>query len=60
MCHSYALSPGKVAELLEVCLKSTYFSHEWTLYKQHEGAVMGSLVSAVVVNLYMELTNTSQ
>ena len=29
------LSPNRVAELLEVCLKSTYFSHEGTFYEQH-------------------------
>ena len=43
------LSPGKVAGLLETCLKSTYFS-----YEQQEGAAMGSPVSAAVANLYME------
>ena len=48
------LSPDRVAELLEVCLRSTYFSHEGTFYEQREGAAMGSPVSAVVANLYME------
>ena len=48
------LSPDRVAELLKVCLKSTYFSHEGTFYEQREGAAMGSPVSAVVANLYME------
>ena len=48
------LSPDRVAELLEVCLQSTHFSHEGAFYKQREGAAMGSPVSAVVANLYME------
>ena len=48
------LSPDRVAELLEVCLKSTYFSHVGTFYEQHKCAVMGSPVSGVVANLYME------
>ena len=48
------LSPNRVAELLEVWLKSTYFSHEGTFYEQHKGAAMGSPVSAVVANLYMD------
>ena len=48
------LSPNRVAELLEVCLKSTYFSHEGTFYEQHKGAAMGSPVSTVMANLYMD------
>ena len=48
------LSPNRVAELVEVCLRSTYYSHEGTFYEQREGAAMGSPVSAVVANLYME------
>ena len=48
------LSPERVAELLEMCLKSTYFSYGGSFYEQKEGAAMGSPVSAVVANLYME------
>ena len=48
------LSPNRVAELLEVCLRSIYFSHEGTFYKQCKGAGMGSPVSAVVANLYLD------
>ena len=50
-----SLSPEWIADLL--CLKSTYFSFGGTgnFYKQNEGVVMGSLVSAVVANLYREL-----
>ena len=48
------LSPGKVAGLLETCLKSTYFSYGGDFYEQQEGAAMGSPVSAAVANLYME------
>ena len=45
---------NRVADLLEVCLGSTYFSHEGALYKHHQGAVIVSPVSAVVASLYME------
>ena len=31
------LSAGRVAELLEVCLKSTYFSYEGDFYEQTQG-----------------------
>ena len=37
-----------------MCLKSTYFSYGGNFYEQKEGAVMGSPISAVVDNLYME------
>ena len=48
------LSPGRIAELLQLCLRSTYFSFNGEFYEQREGAAMGSPVSAVVANLYME------
>jgi hypothetical protein len=48
------LSPDRVAELLGLCLRSTYFSYGGEFYEQREGAAMGSPVSAVVANLYME------
>ena len=35
-------------------MKSTYFSYNSEIYKQRQGADMGSPVSAVVANLYME------
>ena len=41
-------------ELLEVCLRSTYFSYDGVFYEQIDGAAMGSPVSPVVANLYME------
>ena len=48
------LSPKKIAELLELCLMSTYFSYNGEFYEQMGGVAMGSLVSAVVANLYTE------
>ena len=47
------LALDQVAELLDVCLRSTYFSYGGDFYKQQEGAAMGSPVSAAVANLYM-------
>ena len=40
--------------LLEFCLKNTYFSFQDQFYEQVEGAVMGSRVSPIEANLYME------
>ena len=48
------VSPWSRLQLLGMCLKSTYFSYGGSFYEQKEGAVMGSPVSAVVANLYME------
>ena len=49
-----ALTADSIAELLKLCLKSTYFRFEGKFYEQREGAAMGSPVSAVIANLYME------
>ena len=40
--------------LLEFCLKNTYFSFQGQVYEQVDGAAMGSPVSPIVANLYME------
>ena len=48
------LSPERIAELLELCLMSTYFSYNSEFYEHTRGVAMGFLVSAVVANLYME------
>nr|XP_054763065.1 uncharacterized protein LOC129269578 [Lytechinus pictus] len=48
------LMPEQIAELLEFVLRSTYFLYRGSFYEQTEGATMGSPVSAVVANLYME------
>ena len=41
------LFPKWIAELLEMWLKSTYFSFGVNFYEQKEGAAMGSLVSTL-------------
>ena len=40
--------------LLEFCLKNTYFSFQGQFFEQVEGVAMGSPVSPIVTNLYME------
>ena len=49
-----SLCPERIADLTEMCLRSTYCSFGGNFYEQKEGPAMGSLVSAVVANLYME------
>ena len=45
---------GDIILLLEFCVKNTYFSFQGQFYEQVEGAAMGSPVSPIVANLYME------
>ncbi|XP_078357458.1 uncharacterized protein LOC144642366 [Oculina patagonica] len=48
------LTPSQITDLLNFVLRSTYFQYNGSIYEQREGAAMGSPVSAVVANLYME------
>ena len=43
-----------IMDLLEFCLRSTYFTYRGKFYEQVEGAAMGSPISPIVANLYME------
>ena len=40
--------------LLEFCLKNTYFQYKGRYYEQTEGVAMGSPISPIVANLFME------
>ena len=48
------LTPTQFAELLNFVLRSTYFQYDGSIYEQKDGAAMGSPVSAVIANRYME------
>ena len=43
-----------IISLLEFCITSTYFSFQGKFYEQVEGAAMGSPLSPIVANIYME------
>ena len=45
------LTPAQIANRLDFVLRSTYFQYNGSIYEQQ---AMGSPVSAVIVNLYME------
>ena len=48
------LSVKQVLGLLEYCLTTTYFQYACEFYEQVEGAAMGSPLSPLVANLFME------
>ena len=43
-----------ICSLLEFCLKTAYFQLQGRYFEQIQGAAMGSLISPLVANLYME------
>ena len=48
------MSTKHIMDLLEFCLRSTYFIHKGKFFEQVEGAAMGSPISPIVANLFME------
>ncbi|XP_041430610.1 LOW QUALITY PROTEIN: uncharacterized protein LOC121397622 [Xenopus laevis] len=48
------LSPNQVCLLLDLCLNTTYFKYKNLFYRQKHGCAIGSPVSPIVANLYME------
>ena len=44
--------------LLEFCLKNAYFIFQGRFYEQVEGAAMGSSISPIIANVYMEAFET--
>ncbi len=49
-----SLSIDSICDLLEFCLDTTYFVFDGEFYRQTHGAAMGSPVSPLVANIYME------
>ena len=48
------LKVDHIIELLKLCLNTTYFSYKGKYYIQKHGCAMGSPVSPIIVDLYME------
>ena len=48
------MSIQDILDLLEFCLYNTYFLFQGQYYEQKQGTAMGSSVSPVVANLYVE------
>ena len=49
-----AMDPLSVCHLTELCLHSTYFAFQGQIYQQQKGTAMGSPLSPVVANIFME------
>ena len=48
------MSPKQIISLLEFCLTNTYFTYQGKFYEQTDGIAMGSPMSPIVANLFME------
>ena len=48
------MSTNHIMGLVEFCLKSTYFTYQGKYFEQVEGAAMGTPISPIVANIYME------
>ncbi|XP_068692843.1 uncharacterized protein [Montipora foliosa] len=48
------MTVDQIVELIDICLKTTYFSFMGIFFKQQDGCAMGSPVSPIVANLCME------
>ena len=48
------MSTQQIITLLESCLKNTYFLFQGKYYEQVHGAAMGSPISPLIANLFME------
>ncbi|XP_070576839.1 uncharacterized protein [Ptychodera flava] len=49
------MSTASICKLLEFCLDNTFFVYNSNFYRQCHGAAMGSPISPIVANLYMEM-----
>ena len=52
--HSHSICKDKIIALLELVVNNCVFKFQHKFYKQLQGAAMGSPVSPVIANIYME------
>ena len=49
-----SMSVEHIISLLDFCLKTTYFQFQGRFFEWPQGAAMGSPISPIVANLYVE------
>ena len=49
-----SMSISQITSLLEFCLTNTYFLFQGKYYEQVQGAAMGSPISTLIANIFME------
>ena len=54
LCDRTNLSVNDIIEALSICLKSTVFSFKNVLYRQNFGVPMGSCISPILADIFME------
>ena len=54
LCDRTNLSVNDIIEALSICLKSTFFSFKNVLYRQIFGVPMGSCISPILADIFME------
>ena len=52
--HRTAMSVNQITCLLKFCLNTTYFTFHGKIYEQVKGSAMGSPLSPIVANLFMD------
>jgi hypothetical protein len=53
----FNLKTEVILEILEVCMRTTYFQVDDKFYEQKEGMAMGSPLSRVMSNIFVENLN---
>ena len=49
-----AMTVNQISCLLEICLNTTYFTFQGKMYEQVKEAALGSPISPIMANLFME------
>ena len=57
--NSFQIPVGKICELIKLCVRDSYFSFDNKIYQQTFGVAMGSSLSPILANLYMEFYEVS-